>query len=58
MEEWLDQAFVSKDDSPIAEWDNHYRGGHPIYVALTPKERATYGIRQGNAGGPASDGAW
>jgi hypothetical protein len=56
MDEWLDQAFVSEDDSPVSEWDNRYRVGHPIYDALTPKERAAYGIRQGNAGGPASDG--
>jgi hypothetical protein len=56
MEEWLDQVFASEDDSPISEWDNQYCVGHPIYDALTPKERAAYGIRQGNAGGPASDG--
>ncbi len=51
MEERLDQAFVREDDSPISEWDNQYRVGQPIYDALTPKERAAYGISQGNAGG-------
>lgn len=40
----------------ISEWDNEYRPGHPIHDALTPKERKLFGITQGDAGGPASDG--
>ncbi len=43
-------------DSAISEWDNQYRPGHPIHDALTPKERKLLGIRQGDAGGPASGG--
>lgn len=40
----------------VSEWDNQYQPGHPIHDALTPKERRVLGIKQGDAGGPASDG--
>lgn len=43
-------------DYEVSEWDNQYQPGHPIHDALAPKERKLLGIRQGDAGGPASGG--
>jgi len=57
LAEWLDARAVDEcEEPPISDWDNQYRPGHLIYDALTPKERKLLGIRQGDAGGPASGG--
>lgn len=58
LNNWLDASpdEVEFPEPPVSEWDNQYRPGHPIHDALTPKERKLYGITQGDAGGPASDG--
>lgn len=56
MSAWLDEQADSDDEPLISEWDNQHRFGHPIYDVLMPKERAQYGVRQGDAGGPGSGG--
>lgn len=43
-------------DPAISEWDNQYRPGHLIHDSLTPTERKSLGMRQRDAGGPASGG--
>jgi len=56
ISEWLDETADEDDEPLISEWDNQHRVGHPIYDALTPSERAKYGVSQGDAGGPGSEG--
>jgi len=57
MEIWLDESDdCDYEDCSSGGWMNEYLVGHPIHDALTPIERKLLGIRQGDAGGPASGG--